>query len=490
MKKLLLLTALICVGSLAFAQKTQTGKKEFTHWIPETLSDAGVWGIALPCEETYSYYYDNDDNKIKHGLSKIEGKEKATNNGVTIEEKFSGTANYVDGLLSGTIKQTYSILMKALGEFIEISWSFNGSYVDGLPDGSWVYNEVNKSKHRGEKESPAVKINNTVVFDRGKIKSITYSDGNKNQFDEKGNVSGKYGDFKVKNGVLTNFYRRKNGEFCSVDSEQTELINKYLSGDYKDQYFIDKGYTFSHYSDPDEVDILGFFLSRVGNAHYVDLGYLGGSFDIKFNNYLVVLNKVELKTLDEVKRYITSNEGEIYTKRYNEVKNNEWGYVSTEVKSQIDSYVMERNKAKRQKIIQDINSCADLKELSEIQENLRNKAGFSKEDVALVDSVCMKRRQELIPITEQAIINKIKLATSSEELKSYYSKEQKVIMMIPNKQIIESTYQTKYNELRAEEERIAKRENRVKKIKTTVETVVGVAVIVGGYLGYRYFLGK
>ena len=68
--------------------------------------------------------------------------------------------------------------------------------------------------------------------------------------------------------------------------------------------------------------------------------------------------------------------------------------------------------------------------------------------------------------------------------------EQKVIMMIPNKQLIESTYQTKYNELQTEEERIAKRENRVKKIKTTVETVVGVAVIVGGYLGYRYLFKK
>ena len=152
-------------------------------------------------------------------------------------------------------------------------------------------------------------------------------------------------------------------------------------------------------------------------------------------------------------------------------------------------------------MIQNINSCSDLKELSRIQENLRNKDGFSKEDVAMIDSECMKRSQELIPITEQAILNKIELATSSEELKSYYSREQKGVAMIPNKQIIESTYQTKYNELRSEEERIAKelqaeqeritkRENRVKRIKTSVETIVGVAVIVGGYLGYRYFFGR
>ena len=62
--------------------------------------------------------------------------------------------------------------------------------------------------------------------------------------------------------------------------------------------------------------------------------------------------------------------------------------------------------------------------------------------------------------------------------------------MIPNKQLIESTYQTKYNELQAEEERIAKREKRANRIITTVETVVGVAVIVGGYFGYRYLFKK
>ena len=499
MKKQLVLMALLCLGSLAIAQKTETATKEYVQYIPQTLSDEGVFGFAVPCTETYHYYFDDNDNRIKHGLSSITGAANLTRDGITVDTKFSGTATYSNGKLSGKIQQSYYIVFKGRGESIEIKWSFNGSYVEGLPDGVWVYSETDKRNERSKKES--VNNKNTVVFDRGKIKSITYSDGIKNQFDEEGNVSGEYGRFKMKNGVVTNLYKRKNGEFCSVDSEQTELINKYLTGEYTEQCIIDKGYNFSHLSYYEGVDLLGFFLSRVGNESYVNLGYLGGSIDPKFNNYLVVLNKIELKTLDEGKRYITNNEGEIIAKRYDEVKNNEWGYVSTEVKSQLDSYVMERKEAERQKMIQNINSCSDLKELSRIQENLRNKDGFSKEDVAMIDSECMKRSQELIPITEQAILNKIELATSSEELKSYYSREQKGVAMIPNKQIIESTYQTKYNELRSEEERIAKelqaeqeritkRENRVKRIKTSVETIVGVAVIVGGYLGYRYFFGR
>lgn len=367
MNKQILLVALLCIGSLAIAQKTETATREYTQRIPKTLADEGIFGIAVPCTETYHYYYDADDNRIKHGLSSITGVYNITRNGVTIDEKFNGTANYSDGKLNGKVQQSYSIVMKGRGESIKINWDFSGGYVDGLADGVWTYNETNAIDQKKKKESEHETI--TISFSKGKVSSITYNDGVKNTVDDNGYVTGQWDGFRIKNNMVTNYFKRKNGDVSKVETEQENLINGLVNGDYSTQDIIDQGY--SIYSK--EEDMLGYFCSRVGNSYYVNLDYLGGFFVPEINNQISILTKVNLASFEDVKAAITSfGSGDVSSDSYKQInkqgciyKNGVAFYLSSETKQRMDDYYEEKMEVKREELMTLINKTietADSKE--------------------------------------------------------------------------------------------------------------------------------
>lgn len=375
MSKKLLLAALLLVGSLAFAQKIETGTKEYTQRIPSTLSDEGIWGIAVPCVETYSYYYDNDDNKIKHGSSSIVGKYNVTNNGVTINETFSGKANYSHGKLHGNINQSYSIDMKGRGESISISWSFNGSYINGLADGTWIYSETNKYNQRNKKDSSTDKV--SAVFKDGQITSFTFSDGVTIKISKDGKITGEYrGDVLVDN-VVTNTYRRKNGEYSNTDAEQKEILDKIISGEISDQELINLGYTTG--VGVVRESILGYFTSHVGNPNYVDLGYLGGEYVCKIDDRFVRLERIELARIEELKKYITNYDGSLNFDRYKYLMNNNnyydsgTKYISSSMRVELEKYLDEKLSGKRniimQKITDGINEAISMNSLIQYYNN-------------------------------------------------------------------------------------------------------------------------
>ncbi len=356
MSKKLLLVALLLVGSFAFAQKIETGTKEYTQWIPETLSDEGIFGIAVPCVETYSYYYDDNDNKLKHGPSSIVGKYNLTRNGVTINETFSSKANYSHGKLHGNINQSYSIDMKGRGESISISWSFNGAYVNGLADGTWIYSETNKYNQRSRKDSHTDKV--SAVFKDGQITSYTFSDGVTIKINKDGKITGQYGKDVLVDNVVTNTYRRKNGDYSNTDTEQKEIIDKIVSGVISDQDLVNLGYTTGVGAVRNS--ILGYFTSHVGNSHYVNLDYLGGDYICEIDNRFVHLEKIELARIEDLQKYITNYDGSINYDRFNYLKNNNnyydsgTKYVSSSVRVEMEKYVDEKLSPKRNSIVQEL----------------------------------------------------------------------------------------------------------------------------------------
>ena len=246
MKKQLLLVALLCIGSLAFAQTKE--HKTLVKDLERNLLIQGYMngGDRMPLVLTMSYYEDGKGNRIYDGPFSVTGKERIkdyggepSSNGYA-EAVFEIKGSFKDGLLDGK----YSFIKKYnftsdKGKYIPHEWVETGTFIQGVPVGEW--NRTYTQKNTEIDPSYAI--------------HFTIKDGKPNgDFYARGGFEIEQ-DGSAKDGILERFEEKFRGEtttkcvyYKGVDiSENADVAKKYADGKISIEELEDMGYYVDNY---------------------------------------------------------------------------------------------------------------------------------------------------------------------------------------------------------------------------------------------------
>ena len=224
-----LLTAILVVlGATVYGQqrKIQTVKEPCKY-------ESGYWPSADPVDavgtRSYSYYYDENDNKVLHGPISINAKGKEThtyyinsNSYKTYKQDATKeliyTANCKDGNLDGS---AYLKDCESPGQIKAImvdpySKEVYANFKDGKACGTWKYN----IKYPRNK----VELSATINYENGKITGLS-CDKASFTLNSKGEVNGKIDGVDVKDG-FANVFMRINGDYSELEDEQKQLVSQ------------------------------------------------------------------------------------------------------------------------------------------------------------------------------------------------------------------------------------------------------------------------
>lgn len=245
MKKQLLLVALLCVGSLSFAQikvhKTLVKDLERNLLIPGYMNG----GDRMPLVLTLSYYEDGKGNRIYDGPFSVTGKERikdyTVNHGDGYAEAFyEMKGGFKDGLLDGK----YSFIKKYnftsdKGKYIPNEWVETGTFLQGVPVGEWnrTYTQ------RNTEIDPSYAIRFTIRD--GKPNGDFYARGGL-EIEQSGSA---------KDGILERFEEKFRGEITTKSvyykgvniSENADVAKKYADGKISIEELEDMGYYVDNY---------------------------------------------------------------------------------------------------------------------------------------------------------------------------------------------------------------------------------------------------
>ena len=250
MKKHLLMMALLCVGSLAFAQTKE--HKTFVQDLERNLFVRGYanGGDRMPLVLTVTYYEDGQGNKVYDGPFSVLGKERIkdyggepSSNGYA-EAVFEMKGSFKDGLLDGK----YSFIKKYnftsdKGKYIPHEWAETGTFLQGVPVEEWNRTYTQKNTQ----VDPSYAIHFTIRD--GKAFGSFYARG----FEKEQSGS-------AKDGMLERLESRFRGETTSksvyykgVDiSENADIAKKYANGQITIEELEDLGF----YVDEVEMSVL------------------------------------------------------------------------------------------------------------------------------------------------------------------------------------------------------------------------------------------
>lgn len=235
MKKILLLF-LSLLPTLAIAQSVI--KRSGTYSLPTAI------GFSADFPAKYSCYFDHDDNVVLHGKYTVGGPQQSLSyNGVFLGVSFSMSANFSHDRLNGPISMKKTEEAEYDYVDVKLSNTLSGNYKNGVPNGTWTV----KTDSKGKQDYTSINLvaTATAVYSDGRLSSLksnlSGSQGGQHQsqslcftFDSRDRASGYYifddGNKKIlKNGILTNYFIRKDGEWYETDDIARSIINQVVA---------------------------------------------------------------------------------------------------------------------------------------------------------------------------------------------------------------------------------------------------------------------
>lgn len=341
---LLMLIPVICCGQ----HTIHSGKEEFNH--PFFVDE----DFTIHATANFKFYYDENDNKIKHGLCSISGNESW---GMHDELKCqtSITANFKEGHLDGTLSGNE----KVSGGGANASWSVKVNYTDGIPNGLWTVTMTGTAKGATEIKTAS------MTWADGKVISFKSEEGYSVSLDDNNFIkSGNFDNLSIKSGIVLNRFIRKNGELSDVEQEQKSIIDKYISGGITDSDLLDLGYTLQ-----EESSRLFSWFNGLLDREYVNIYWFDPNYVRRASPKYKVLCKVPMCTYEELVALYeedvknTSND-QYYKPKINidEIEKNRYVsidykkvYISTNTFEQFKAYCDKQIKEKEEKRIAEEN---------------------------------------------------------------------------------------------------------------------------------------
>lgn len=532
----LFLFATILFTPTLFAQKTYTETRELGTDMWTRFGGAAkgiVESIYLDGTETYHYYYDDHDNKVKHGSAnyKIHTLGRAWN-------KLTGTIslNYTNGKKNGKYSQS---IVFPISNGAKMTYQLNGEYRNGLMDGKWTINRKGKG----------VKLEHWLPNETNNL-SFTIKDRNLVSFEYKD-----WDNCKTKvtftNGKMSGvFFGRtvKNNVIIPESPKAKDLSEKVARGDASIAELVKNGYGLKENNqwrnldwyinealeegilegkamalDPDikwdghlyEVYQLGYYdwasfadcKSSLDEAMNSGLDKFDELADYMIENYMD-RNRHYLKS--DVVKSVQEYKNSAKESWVNNVKNKINGM--NDLVSLVSYYEIEGNNIKslpkeKQTLLNNTYETRGNQVVSYMKTNIENEVDYAalinyyntvvkpsqkymkKSDVTSLDSSFSKKKSELGTTVTAKIIDEIAKKESTKDLTVYYNSIQDIVPLLPNSlSTITPAYESKYAELEKIEQRAERKAARRSKVIKTLEWVgVGVAVV-GGYLIYKYVL--
>jgi hypothetical protein len=231
MKKQLLLMALLCLGSLSFAQT-----KEHKTYIKDIVAPSyGYQNDQIPCVMTVSYYENKQGKMVYDGPFSVIGKERVWDYEIDLgdghaEVLYEMEGSFKDGLLDGNYSFTRTYDFKSnKGVEAPNKWVKTGSFHQGVPEGEWNYIYTRKK---------TIASVHFTIRNRKAVGSF-YSQGF--EIDQNGSTQ---------DGILEKFEEKFRGEttaksvyYKGVDiSENADVARKYADGQITLEELEDMGY--------------------------------------------------------------------------------------------------------------------------------------------------------------------------------------------------------------------------------------------------------
>lgn len=241
MKKQLLLVALLCIGSLSFAQI----KVHMTYVKDITAPSYGYLNDQIPCVMTISYYENEQGKMVYDGPFSVIGKERVWDSEIDLGEGhaevlYEMRGGFKDGLLDGnySFMRTYDFKSNK-GVEAPNKWVKTGSFHLGVPVGEWNSNYTRK------------KTICSVHFMIRNGKPVGPFSANGFEIDQNGSAL---------DGILEQFEEKFRGEtttksvyYKGVDiSENADVARKYADGQITLEGLEDMGYYVIEY----EINVL------------------------------------------------------------------------------------------------------------------------------------------------------------------------------------------------------------------------------------------
>lgn len=199
----------------------------------------------VPCQLTV----ERNNQGAMNGTYTLKGSDDLKGSIRSDRQQYSETRHYSNGVVSGRFSQSYSHSGSGniSGRYtISHDWSVNGSFANGLPDGTWVFDITTRLNSSSEREHTHLK--ETVVFDNGRVNSITDQNGNYISVGPDNKLTGT-GTLKdgtrvvLHNSIVTNNCVGLTGDTKPLSDEQTFMLRKLLDGEWTVFDLSDRGYT-------------------------------------------------------------------------------------------------------------------------------------------------------------------------------------------------------------------------------------------------------
>ena len=525
MKASLFVFVMVLLMPAIYAQKREiqsVTKKEERDFAGHT------WYVPV----TYHYYYDNDDNEVKHGVSTAKLYTKETGS----PSSFSETINYVDGNRHGSYSRTIEYTTRAKKN---ARLKITGEYKNDKMSGNWTFNSVIGNERRNATFS--VKDGVVVKFSDGST-SFSVDANGKASLSGKPYISGK-------NNVITGAMYDKTGNVVAASPKAKALTDAMLKREVPTKECVESGFYVSSTmigKDGDWLHGNGLGGSHFGFYDTKDLEFpkftiLHQIGDREWLSYSECIDKLNEKkgNADEFAKLVNDLLDDNYCCRIHIDRN----YIDANTARQIEQYVANYLSTSGNNIKQTIqrsNKLTDLvsymnsqgniislldkdakqsiettynakvaelqtKEAAEIKNAVKSKTDIIaltdyyrnsaqpvmsyllQNDVDAIESLYASKSAELQKAASLRIKDEMLQKQSTKELKQYYEGQKSTISLLPDASSIKTEYENTYNKLQKVEEEAAKKAARKQKIITGVKWVGGAAVIVGGYiLAKRY----
>lgn len=154
MKKVIILISCLMASVVCFSQNHEI--KTYSGSIPKVVNRSG--DKYPKNEEKYSYYEDENGNRVRHGSYRAEGSRVLTTDGQ--KEYTIVSANYSNGVVNGTVK------IDNVDQYEQYSLSITTNFKNGIPNGSWTCVKKELGLYR-------FNINVNIVAANGKIIKLT-----------------------------------------------------------------------------------------------------------------------------------------------------------------------------------------------------------------------------------------------------------------------------------------------------------------------------
>lgn len=293
---------------VAFSQAKSIKNESFDQTRPDPLGYYNTW------HGTRQFYYDNDDNKILHGILKIDDKFSGTKSNISINETYRVNANYTDGKINGPFNLFFDVSRNVSGKKINTKWSVLGTYKNNVGDGEWkvilsgtangqTYSEEHFTKFC---DGELVKYEFSEIANNKKITHLNFKI-------EEGYLSGivtlyTYGDqsigkYDIKTNIICNEFIRLTGHTSETDVTERTIIaslsDSILKGTYPKDWLLQQGYVLKEkdYAYPlcDKLYKLLYYTDNI-NLSYFD----NNALQLSYKPALFQLKKVRLATYEQL----------------------------------------------------------------------------------------------------------------------------------------------------------------------------------------------